>query len=86
MARVTASKAKKALTGTLDRVVRNRERVIVRRRGKGIAAIVPIEDLAVLEEMEDRRDARDFRAARKQWQREGRKAVPWDKLKAELGL
>ena len=53
MARVTVSKAKRALPETLDRVIRNRERVIVRRGGKGIAAIVPMEDLAALEEMED---------------------------------
>ena len=86
MARVTVSKAKRALPETLDRVIRNRERVIVRRGGKGIAAIVPMEDLAALEEMEDRLDTKDFRAAKKQWQRGGSKSVPWDKLRIELGL
>jgi len=71
---------------TLDRVVRGRERVIVRRGGKNVAAIVPIEDLAALEGLEDQQDAKDFRAAKRQWQRRGRKIVPWVKLKAELGL
>ena len=86
MARLTTTKAKEALSETLDRVVRNRERVIVRRQGKEVAAIVPMEDLAALEEMEDHLDAKDFRAAKRQWQRGGRKTVTWDKLKAELGL
>ena len=75
-----------ASSETLDRVVRDRERVIVRHRGKNVAAVVPIKDLVALEEMEDRLDVRDFRAAKRQWQREGRKTVPWDRLKAGLGL
>ena len=79
-------KVKETLPETLQRVAQNRERVIVRRRGKDVAAIVPIEDLAALEEMEDRMDTEDFLAAKKRWQRGGLKTVPWDKLKAELGL
>ena len=86
MAYSTTSKVKENLSETLQRVAQNRERVIVRRRGKDVAAIVPIEDLAALEEMEDRLDSEDFRAAKKRWQRGGLKTVPWDKLKAELGL
>ena len=86
MARITTGKAKHPLTAILNRVASERERVIVRRRGKDVAALVPLEDLAVLEEMEDRQDARDFRAAKRQWEREGKKTVSWDKLKAELGI
>ena len=102
MARITASKsdpsttlpstalragrAGESLAQSLSRVASKRERIIVRRNGKNVAAIVPMEDLAALEEMEDRQDSRDFRAAKRQWQREGKKTVPWDKLKAELGL
>ena len=81
-----AGQAAEPFPKTLDRVVRGRERVIVRRRGKNVAALVPIEDLAALEELDDRQDAGDFRAAKRQWERGGRKTVPWDKLKSELGL
>jgi len=84
MAHLSGSKVRD--TETLDRVVRDRERVIVRRGGKNVAAVVPIEDLAALERMEDRRDDKDFLAAKRQWQRGGKKVVAWDKLKAELGL
>ena len=86
MARITKSKLSHPLTETLNRVARERERVIVRRRGKDVAALVPLEDLAALEEMEDRFDAGDFRAAKRQWERGGKKTVSWDKLKAELGI
>jgi hypothetical protein len=80
------SKSVVRLVETLDRVVRDRERIVVRRRGKNVAALVPLTDLAVLEAMEDRLDAKDFRDAKKQWQRGGKKTVPWETLKVELGL
>ena len=86
MAGTTTGKAKLSLPETLRRVAGERERVIVRRRGKDVAALVPLEDLAALEEMEDRQDARDFRAAKRQWERGGKKTVSWEKLKAELGM
>ena len=86
MGGIRKGKAKQAVTAIISRVARDRERVIVRRRGRGGAALVPLEDLVALEEMEDRLDARDFRAAKRQWEREGKKTVSWDKLKAELGI
>ena len=86
MARITTSKVRRRLPEMLSRVARERERVIVRRRGKDVAALVPLEDLAALEEMEDRLDARDFLAAKRQWERGGKKTVSWEKLKAELGI
>lgn len=33
---------------------------------------------------EDCLDAQDFRAAKKQWKRSGKKTVSWDKLKSEI--
>jgi hypothetical protein len=35
---------------------------------------------------EDCLDVEDFRAAKEEWEREGRKTVPWEKIKADLGL
>ncbi|MBY0395510.1 MAG: type II toxin-antitoxin system Phd/YefM family antitoxin [Thermoleophilia bacterium] len=55
-------------------------RILLDRHGKGIAAIVPVEDLRLLCELEDFYDAR---AARADAQAHG--TVPWDELKAELG-
>jgi prevent-host-death family protein len=33
-----------------------KERIVIERRGKPVAAVVPIEDLAALEELQDRLD------------------------------
>ncbi len=51
------------------------------RRGKELAAVVPIEDVKLLEELEDRLD---FETAREALKEEG--TIPWEKVKAELGL
>ena len=59
MTRTTASKARGKFSEVLNRVAKKRERIIVQRRGKEVAALVPVEDLALLEEMEDRRDAKE---------------------------
>ena len=82
MARTTAEPGR----DLLDRVLKNRERVVVHRNGKRVAALVPLKDLAALEKMEDRADAEDFGRAKKEWERGGKKTVPWEKLKSELGL
>ena len=61
MTRMTASKAQGQLTELLDRVATKRERVVLRRGGKDIAVIVPMDDLGVLEqeELQDRLDAKE---------------------------
>lgn len=78
----TVSKAESAL----ERVTKHRERIIVRRNGKKVAALVSLQDLAALEQMEERLDADDFLAAKAKWERGGKKTVPWQKLKVELSL
>jgi prevent-host-death family protein len=86
MTRLAVSKAHEDFSDTLDRVAKERERIVLHRGGKDVAVLVPLEDLALLEELEDRLDAEDFRAAKEEWEREGRKTVPWEKIKADLGL
>ena len=80
------SNTKVTLAETLERVVSKRERVIVRRRGKNVAAIVPMEDLATLEELEDRRDLEQAKKALADAKKKGEKPIPWTKAKRELGL
>lgn len=86
MTRLAADKACENFSSTLDRVVTKGERIILHRQGKNVAALIPVEDLALLEELEDRLDLEDFRAAKKEWERERKKTVPWEKIKADLGL
>jgi hypothetical protein len=49
-----------------------------------VAAVVPIEDVKLLEELEDRIDLEDARAALAEAKSKG--TIPWVKIKADLGL
>lgn len=60
------SEIRKNLAGTLKLVAHDGERIILRRRGKGVAALVPIEDLEFLQELEDKADLAAARKARKE--------------------
>jgi hypothetical protein len=44
------------------------------------------EDLRLLEELEDAYWAEEGRKALKEFERSGRKAIPWEKVKERLGL
>jgi prevent-host-death family protein len=59
---ISTSQIRDNLADALNRVAYGGERIVLQRRGKGIAALVPMEDLAALEELED---AGDIKAARK---------------------
>jgi antitoxin (DNA-binding transcriptional repressor) of toxin-antitoxin stability system len=56
MSRAAAKKPKGPFDPTLERVRRG-ERVVLRRGRKAVAAVVPLKDLRLLEEIEDRLDA-----------------------------
>jgi prevent-host-death family protein len=75
---------RRELAETLNRVSYKGERVVVERRGKVVAAIVPVGDLELLEALEDRLDLEAARAALKEAERMG--TVPWARLKKDLGL
>jgi prevent-host-death family protein len=70
------------LEDTLKRVAGELRRVVVHHQGKDIAVLVPLEDLALIEEMEDRLDVENAEAAMAE---EG-KNIKLADLKAELGL
>ena len=81
MIRLTASQVREDFADTLNRVAYGGERVILCRRGKDVAALVSVQDLELLRQIEDRLDNADAdRAARE------RRPIPWKKLKQDLGL
>jgi prevent-host-death family protein len=81
MSKITAVDARQQFADIINRSTYAKERIVITRRGKDLAAVVPIEDLKLLEEIEDRID---LEAARKALKESG--SVPWEKVKAELGL
>jgi prevent-host-death family protein len=74
------------LADALNRVAYQGERIVLERRGKGVAALVSMDDLAALERMEDEIDAREANKALAEMKRKGLKPIPWEHVKAELGL
>lgn len=49
---LTISEAREGLADTVNRVAYTKERVVLQRHGKGIVAVVPMEDLETLEAIE----------------------------------
>jgi prevent-host-death family protein len=84
MTRVTAEKAQGDFSSYVEMVSKNKERIMVTRGRKRIAAIVPIEDLRLLELMEDKADIKDADEAMKETRKKG--SVSWEKVKADLAL
>ena len=58
-----AGNSAERLSTLLDRVIGRRQRVVLTRRGKAQAAMVPLEDLLLLEALEDRADVDAAQAA-----------------------
>lgn len=69
------------LADALNRVAYGGERVVLKRRHKGIAALVSMEDLALLEELENRADIKAARKARKE-----KGGVSLEDVKKRLGM
>lgn len=71
MTSVTAKDLKDHPADVLGRVQYGNERVVVTRYGKEVAAMVPIEDVRLLERLEDLADAEDALKAIAEAEREG---------------
>jgi prevent-host-death family protein len=80
MTRTSIVNLRRNLSDALNRVAYGGERVVLERRGKGVAALVSLDDLAALEAAEDRRDIELAHAARA----EGGRPVPLEELARRL--
>jgi prevent-host-death family protein len=80
---INTTAAKEQFADIINRVTHTKERVILTRRGKEIAAIIPLEDLILLQESEDRHDLREAIEALKEARHAGTTTL--EQLKAEAG-
>ena len=78
------SEARESFSTTVNRVAFGGERVVLTRHGKRVAAVVPIEDLELLESLEDAMDVEEAR--RRLAQATEGDLVDWSDLKQRLGL
>lgn len=86
MPEVNAITVRAKFSEWVNRAAFGKERVVLTRHGKPIAAMIPLDDLETLERLEDERDARLGAAALEQWQAEGKPTIPWAAVKAESDL
>ena len=66
MIQVGIAEVRDNLAEALNKVAYAGERVILARRGKGVAALVSMEDLELLEKLEDESDLKAAKKARKE--------------------
>jgi prevent-host-death family protein len=82
MAALSVTEIRDNLSETINRVAYQGERIIVQRSGRDVLAMIPINDLALLEKIEDLidiEDAEKILAGTKKW-------IPYEKVRKELGL
>ena len=83
MFKLSASKARQDLAKVISGV-RKGGRFLITRHDEGVAAIVSVEDLKFLQSIEDYHDTRAALAALEDSKVNG--TIPWEQVKAELGL
>jgi prevent-host-death family protein len=86
MIRLSVVELRQCLAEILNRAEYQGERVLIHRRGKDAAAIIPIEDLRLLERLiEDIEDRLDIEAARAALAESGDR-IPYAEVRRKLGL
>ena len=84
MTLMSSSEARDHFPEIISEAAFGKKRFVVTRRGKRLAAIIPVEDLDLIDAIENQLDLEDARKALADIKKNG--AIPWKKVKADLGL
>jgi prevent-host-death family protein len=86
-ATLNVSDARSQLAAIIDRARADHQPVYLARRGRRVAAVIDADDLdRILELAEDMADIRAAEQARAEMQATGATPIPWEEVKADLGL
>ncbi len=83
MTSLSTAEARGRFADVINRAAYGKERVVLTRRGQELVAVIPIEDLQFLQEMEDRLDIEAAMAALAEVEEKG--TIPWEQIEAEIG-
>lgn len=84
---LAVSEARKQLAAIIDRARAEHAPVYLARRGRRVAAVIDADDLdELLALAEDMSDIRAAEAARAEMAATGEAPIPWEQVKADLGL
>jgi prevent-host-death family protein len=87
MSVVQLSEARSRFASLVDRARDEHQPIYLARRGQRVAAIIDADDLDhLLELAADMADIRAAEQARVEMQQTGAAPIPWDEVKADLGL
>jgi prevent-host-death family protein len=79
--------ARNQLAAVIDQARSEHEPVYLTRRGRRVAAVIDADDLdRILELAQDMVDLRAAEQARAELRESGETPIPWDDVKADLGL
>lgn len=81
---LNAAEVKEQFTDLINHISQHKERVIVTRRGKELAAIIPIEDLYFLQQTHDHRLLNEALDALTEVRQQG--SISFDHFKTKAGL
>ncbi len=81
---VTTRELREKLSEIVGRCAYGGDRFVIKRHGKPLAAVVPIEDMFIAQAAEDQHDAAEYKRALESGELD--KTRPWTDIKAELGL
>ncbi len=86
MSEMSTSEARQDFSEVINRAAYGKERVVLTRRGKKLVAVIPVEDLEALEQLEDREDVLAAERELKRMKAKRQKPIPLAKAKKILGL
>lgn len=85
-ATLSTAEAREHFSELVNRAAFGKERILLTRRGKPLAAVVPVADLRALEALEEAEDVRAAMEVKEESARTGERPRPWRKVKEDLGL
>lgn len=87
MNEMTVTEARARLADVVDEARVGHNPVFLTRRGRRVAAVIDADDLQrLIEAAEDLADIEAAAAARTQMAQSGEAPIPWEQVKADLGL
>jgi prevent-host-death family protein len=87
VADMAVSAAQNEFATILTRVADGKERIVLHRDGQPVAAVIPVEDLKLLERLiEEEEDRIDLAKAERILSDPEQEWIPWEQVKAEEGL
>jgi prevent-host-death family protein len=84
MKQITTAQARKHMAELLNRAAYGGERFVVTRHGKGMVAIVPLEDVTLLDRLRALLAKKDFEAALAEMEDAGTRS--WDEVRRDLDV